>query len=150
MVLHTKIFSKSDTIRIRVIIYYNMIAVFFPELCRFIPGFDRFIRGFGIFTRVNIPVTGTLPYNPNAHSPIKCAFFLYFDIILFYYFWLKYIFFYLAGCRLWSAGSDRSPSSVVNSMQEGPSEIAVVQISRAEYIINFITTWMSNFHRNGR
>ena len=38
------------------------------------------------------------------------------------------------GCRLWSTGSDRSQSSVVNSMQKGPSEIAVVQISRTEYI----------------
>ena len=33
------------------------------------------------------------------------------------------------------AVSDRSQSSVVNSMQEGPSEIAVVQISRTEYIM---------------
>ena len=39
------------------------------------------------------------------------------------------------GCRLWSTGSDRSQSSVVNSMQKGPSEIAVVQISRTEYIM---------------
>ena len=38
------------------------------------------------------------------------------------------------GCRLWSTGSDRSQSSVVNSMQKGSSEIAVVQISRTEYI----------------
>ena len=36
------------------------------------------------------------------------------------------------GCRLWYTGSDRSQSSVVNSMREGPSEIAVVQISRTE------------------
>ena len=39
------------------------------------------------------------------------------------------------GCRVWSTGSDRSQSSVVNSMQEEPSEIAVVQISRSEYIM---------------
>ena len=39
------------------------------------------------------------------------------------------------GCRLWSTGSDRSESSVVNSMQMGPSEIAVVQISRTKYIM---------------
>ena len=39
------------------------------------------------------------------------------------------------GCRLWSTGSDRSQSSVVNSMQMGPSEIAVVQISRTKYIM---------------
>ena len=38
------------------------------------------------------------------------------------------------GCRLWSTGSDRSQSRVVNSMQKGPCEIAVVQISRTEYI----------------
>ena len=38
------------------------------------------------------------------------------------------------GCRLWSTGSDRSQSSVVNNMQTGSSEIAVVQISRTEYI----------------
>ena len=38
------------------------------------------------------------------------------------------------GCRLWSTGSDRGQSSGVNSMQKGPSEIAVVQISRTEYI----------------
>ena len=37
-------------------------------------------------------------------------------------------------CRLWSTGSDRSQSSVANSMQKGPSEVAVVQISRTEYI----------------
>ena len=39
------------------------------------------------------------------------------------------------GCRLWSTGSDRSESSVVNSVQMGPSEIAVVQISRTKYIM---------------
>ena len=38
------------------------------------------------------------------------------------------------GCRLWSTGSDRSQSSVVSSMQEGPGEIAVLQISRTEYM----------------
>ena len=38
------------------------------------------------------------------------------------------------GCRLWSKGSDRSHSSVVNSTQKGASEIAVVQISRTEYM----------------
>ena len=37
------------------------------------------------------------------------------------------------GCRLWFTGIDRSQSSVVNSMQKGPSETAV-QISRTEYI----------------
>ena len=36
-------------------------------------------------------------------------------------------------CRLWSTGSDRSQSSVVNSMQIEPSEIAAVQISPTEY-----------------
>ena len=91
---------------------------------------------------------------------------LYFEIILFHFIWNKY-FFYLkkhlsiprtniflknkvdtkprlppsqfnaTGCRLWSTGSDRSQSSFVNSMQKGPSEIAVVQISRTEYITKF-------------
>ena len=37
--------------------------------------------------------------------------------------------------QLWSTGSDRSQSSVENSMQEELSEIAVVQISRTEYIM---------------
>ena len=41
------------------------------------------------------------------------------------------------GCRLWSTGSDRSQSSVGNSMQEEPSEIVVVQISRIEYIVKW-------------
>ena len=87
---------------------------------------------------------------------------LYFEIILFHFIWNKYFFlkkkninsenkyfpqkyswhqskaapshFNATGCRLWSTGSDRSQSSVANSMQKGPSEIAVVQISRTEYI----------------
>ena len=87
---------------------------------------------------------------------------LYFEIILFHFIWNKYfsikkkhlsilrtnIFlkntvdtnprlslfhFNATCCRLWSTGSDRSQSSVVNSMQKGPSEISVVQISRIEY-----------------
>ena len=89
---------------------------------------------------------------------------LYFEITLFHFIWNKYFLFkkktfinsenkYLCwknkvdtnprlppshfnatGCRLWSTGSDRSQSSVANSMQKGPSEIAVVQIRRTEYI----------------
>ena len=83
---------------------------------------------------------------------------LYFEIILFHFRWNEYFFiqkfceqifhskvvhtkprlppshFNATGCRLWSTGSDRSQSSVVNSMQTGPSEIAVIQISRTEYI----------------
>ena len=35
------------------------------------------------------------------------------------------------GCRLWSSGSDRIQPSLVNSMQDGPIEIAV-EISRTE------------------
>ena len=41
-------------------------------------------------------------------------------------------YFNATGCRLWSTGSDRSQSTVVNSMQ-GPNEIAAAQISRTEY-----------------
>ena len=86
---------------------------------------------------------------------------LYFEIILFHFIWNNYFsiqnkinsenkyfpkntvdtnpmpppsHFNATGCRLWSTGSDRSQSSVVNSMQKGPSEIAVVKISRTEYI----------------
>ena len=44
--------------------------------------------------------------------------------------------------------SDRSQSSVANSMQKGPSEIAVVQIRRTEYITKVIATWLIRFHRN--
>ena len=51
--------------------------------------------------------------------------------------WRSTSHFNATGCRLWSTGSGRSQSSVVNSMQEGPSEIAVVQISRTEYIMKF-------------
>ena len=86
---------------------------------------------------------------------------LYFEIILFHFIWNLFIWkkhlsnlrtnvflkntvytnprlppshFNATGCRLWSTGSDRSQSSVLNSMQKGPSEIAVVQFSRTEYI----------------
>ena len=89
---------------------------------------------------------------------------LYFEIILFHFIWNKHFLlkqkhlsilitdmfaekmklnpiqgcppshFNVTGCRLWSTGSDRSQSSVVNSMQKGPSEMAVVQISRTEHI----------------
>ena len=62
-------------------------------------------------------------------------------MILFHFIWNKYFLFKkinsennATGCRLWSTGSDRSQSSVVNSMQKGPSEIAIVQISLTEYI----------------
>ena len=41
------------------------------------------------------------------------------------------------GCRLWCTGSDRSQSSVVNSMQKELREIDVVQISRTEYIMKY-------------
>ena len=121
---------------------------------RFIPGFDRFIPGFDRFIPASIPVTGTAPYNPNAHLSIKCVLFCIWNHNK--YLWLKkYQFweqilswkntvdinprlplshFNATGCRLWSTGSDRSHSSAVNSMQEEPSEIAVVQISRTQYI----------------
>ena len=46
-------------------------------------------------------------------------------------------YFNAAGCRLWSTGSDRSQSSVLNGIEEEPSEIAVVEISRTEYIMKF-------------
>ena len=41
------------------------------------------------------------------------------------------------GGRLWFTGSDRSQLSVVKCMQQEPSEIPVVQISRTEYIVKF-------------
>ena len=92
----------------------------------------------------------------------KICIVLYFDNILFYLIWKKYFFnqkkkninsqikyfpekyswhqsmatpshFNATGCRIWSTGSDMSQSSVVNSMQMGPSEIAVVQFSRTKY-----------------
>ena len=143
---------------------YNMIVVFFsPGFDRFIPGFDRFIPGFDRFIPASIPVTETLPLQSKWTLVSKMCFVLYFEIILFHFIWnnfflLKKTFinsenkYFLkskidtnpmlppshldaTGCRLWSTGSDRSQSSVVNSMQKGPTEIAVVQISRTEYIM---------------
>ena len=141
-----------------------MVVVFFPGFDRFIPVFDRFIPGFDRFIPASIPVTGTLPLQSKCTLVNKICIVLYFDNILFYLIWKKYFLikrkiisilrsniflkntvdtnprlspshFNATGCRLWSAGSDRSQSSVVNSMQMGPSEIAVVQISRTEYIM---------------
>ena len=144
--------------------HYNMIVVFFPGFDRCIPGFDRFIPGFDRFIPASIPVTGTLPLQSNCTLVNKMCIVLYFEITLFDFIWNKYFLFKkktlinsenkyfcwknkvytnprlppshfnATGCRLWSAGSDRSQSSVANSMQKGPSEIAVVQISRTEYI----------------
>ena len=91
---------------------------------------------------------------------MKYTFFLYFDIILFYLNWIFFNYssilrtniwlkntvdtntmlspshFNATGCRLWSTGSDRSQSSVLNGIEE-PNEIAVVQISQTEYIMKF-------------
>ena len=39
------------------------------------------------------------------------------------------------GCPLWSAGCGKSKPSVVNSMEESPSWITSVQVSRTEYIM---------------
>ena len=98
-------------------------------------------------------------YNGN-----KICIVLYFDNILFYLIWKNYFLikrekisilrsniflkntvdtnprlslshYTDTGGRLWSTGSDRSQSSVVNSMQMGPSETAVVQISWTKYIM---------------
>ena len=135
---------------------------FFPGFDRFIPGFDRFIPGFDSFIPASIPVTGTLPLQSIYTLVNKMCIVLYFEIILFHFIWNKYFYlkklsilrtniflkskvdtnpmlppshFNATGCRLWSTGSDRSQSSVVNKMQKGASEIAVVQISRTEYIM---------------
>ena len=75
---------------------------------------------------------------------------IYIYIYIFCFLFSEYIFFWkntvdinpglfpshfkATSCRLWSTSRFRNKSSVVNSMQE-LSEIAVVQISRAEYIM---------------
>ena len=136
-----------------------MIGVFSPGFDRFILGFDRLIPGFDRFIPTSIPVTGTLPLQSKCTLVNKIIIVLYFDVILFDLIWNKYFFlsifrsniflkntvdtnprlspshFNATGSRLWSTGSDRSQSNVVNSMQMEPSEIAVVQISRTEYIM---------------
>ena len=137
---------------------------FFPGFDRFTPGFDRSIPGFDRFMLASIPVTGILPYTIQMHVHqynVHCFVFWH---KFFYYIWNKYfviknkclailktnIFlnntvdtnpslllshFNATGCRQWSTGGDKRQSSVVNSMQREPSEIAVVQISRTEYVM---------------
>ena len=53
-----------------------------------------------------------------------------------------------AGCRLWSqVVATRSQWSVLNSMEEEPSEGAVVQISRTEYIMKFYDNMVDQIPR---
>ena len=135
------------------IVNYNMIVVFFPRLTDSSPvSTDSSLLAFLLLE--------PSPLQSKCTLVNKMCIVLYFEIILFQMniFLLKKkhlsilrtnIFlkntvdtnpslppshFNATGCRLWSTGSDRSQSSVVNSMQNEPSEIAVVQISRTEYI----------------
>ena len=131
-----------------------MIVVFFPGFDRFIPDFDRSIPSFERFIPANIPITRTL------HLKIQMISFSFilFEIDIFVIkkkhlliprtnIFLKNTVdtnsklsqphFNATGCWLWSTGSDRSQSSVLNGLEEEPSEIAVVQISCTEYIMKF-------------
>ena len=75
---------------------HNTTAVLFPSFDRFIPGFDRFIPSFDKFNPAGIPITGTLPLKIQMHiyyNINKIYIVLYFDMILFYLFYLKWILF---------------------------------------------------------
>ena len=121
-----------------VIINYNMIVVFFGGVDRFIAVVDWFIPIFHRFIPASIPVIGVLPLS------VKCTI-INNVFISFMSFYLKWIFlikkytsitriqnlfnntahtnprltpsnFIATDCWLWSTGSDRRQSSVVNSM----------------------------------
>ena len=125
---------------------YSIIVVFFPGFDRIIPGLDRFIPVSTDSSLLAFLLLEPSPYSPNAHWSMKCVllcvlksfYFILIRINIFILFIIIYLYFpeifNATDCRLSSAGSDMSQSSVGNSMQEGPSEIAVVQISRTEYI----------------
>ena len=136
----------------------------FPGFDRFIPGFDRFIPVSIDSSLLAFLLLEPSPLQSKCTFVNKMCFVLYFQITLFHFIWNKYFLskkrhlsilrtnifcrknkiytnlslppshFNATGCLLWSTGSNRSQSSVANSMQKGPSEIAVVQISRTEYI----------------
>ena len=154
-------------------VHRNMAIVFFPGLDRFIPDFDRFILGFDRFIPASINVMGTYPQQSKWTFLDKmCILFVFwYRYVLFYLKWIfcnlhekpvsilrthiflkKYSWhhtrnsmthFSAIGCRLWPTGSDRSQSNVINSMQDESSEIATVQVSRTEYIMQFITAWVA-------
>ena len=141
----------------------NMIVVFFPGFDRFTPVSTDSSPASTDFHPCKHSCYWTPPPLQSKCTLVnKVCIVLYFEIILFHFIWNKYILFtkkfnsenkYICwknkidtnpglppshfnatGCRLWPTDSDRSQSSVVNSMQKEPSEIAVVQISRTEYI----------------
>ena len=127
------------------VIYYNMIAVFFPGFDRFIPSFDRIIPGFDRFIPASIPVTETLPPLQSKTYLAKKMYFL--NLISSFFIsliWNNTIKKYSAmprmhsflkntvstnpklfraqfngtGCRLWITAWDRSLQNVVNVTQK--------------------------------
>ena len=150
-----------------------MIVVFLPGFDRFNPGFGKFTHGFDRFIFASTPVTGTFTLQSKCTFINKMFMALYFDIILFEiiiflikkkhinsqnkYFpentfdtnqRLSLSHFNATGSRLWSTGSERSQSSVINSMQEKSSEIDVIYKLVKLNIWNVNTKWFTRFHRN--
>ena len=88
-----------------------------------------------MFIHISIPVTGRLPtceMHIYQYKKLICKYKITVDINP----RLVLLYFNVTGCELSSTGIGSDQPSVVNSIQEGPTGIAVVKISRTELSAN--------------